>query len=50
MMFVVVDVNSMAIWPTGIQVPDTYYANFPGELAIRLNRYVIGANITYGVQ
>ncbi len=40
----------MAIWPTGVQVPDTYYANFPGELVIPLNRYAIGANITYGVQ
>jgi len=28
--FVVVDVNSMALWPTGFTLPDTYYANFPG--------------------
>lgn len=50
MVFVIVDVDSMAIWPTGLPVPDTYYANYPGELVIRLDRYVIGANITYGVQ
>ncbi len=30
MVFIVVDVNSKALWPTGLQVPDTYYANFPG--------------------
>lgn len=28
--FTVVDVDSKAIWPTGVPVPDTYYANFPG--------------------
>jgi hypothetical protein len=48
--FSVVDVNSMALWETGLEVPDTYYANYPGELVIPLNRYVIGANITWGVQ
>ncbi len=50
MVFIVVDVNSKVLWPTGLHLPDTYYANFPGELVIPLNRYIIGANITYGVQ
>lgn len=40
----------MTLWPTGIPAPDTYYANYPGELAIPLHRYVIGANVTWGVQ
>jgi len=30
MMFVVVQVYSMSIWPTGLSIPDTYYANYPG--------------------
>jgi len=40
----------MALWPTGRKVPSTYYANFPGQLIIPLDRYVIGANVTWGVQ
>lgn len=49
-MFTVVDVDSKALWPTGMVIPDSYYANFPGELVIPLERYVFGPNITYGVQ
>jgi hypothetical protein len=49
MKFLVVDVKSMALWPTGFNIPDTYYANFPGNLFIPLDRYVFGANITYGI-
>ncbi len=48
--FTVVDVDAKSLWPTGIPVPYIYYANFPGHLVIPLNRYVFGANVTYGVQ
>lgn len=47
--FTVVDIESMKMWPTGLKLPESYYANFPGELFIPLERYVLGANITYGV-
>jgi hypothetical protein len=30
-------------------LPSDYYANYPGQLFIPLDRYVLGANITYGV-
>lgn len=42
-------IDSLALWPTGLKLPDTYYANYPGQLFIPLDRYVLGANITYGV-
>jgi hypothetical protein len=45
----VVDPESRALWPTGLKIPDTYYANYPGKLFIPLDRYVFGPNITYGV-
>ena len=47
--FVIVQADSMTIWPTGIPTPTSYYANFPGELVVPLTRYVIGANLTYGI-
>lgn len=28
--FIVVDVNAMVIYETGMNIPDTYYANYPG--------------------
>ncbi len=31
-------------------MPNTYYANYPGEFGIPLDRYAHGANMTYGVQ
>ena len=39
----------MKTWTTGLKLPDSYYANFPGEFFIPLSRYVIGPNITWGV-
>jgi hypothetical protein len=39
----------MAIWPTGATPPAAYYANYPGEMVVPLNRYVFGANLTWGV-
>lgn len=50
MTFTVVNINSMAMWPTGLTLPTTYYSNYPGELFIPLNRYILGPNITYGVK
>jgi len=47
--FTVVDKNDMKMYPTGLQIPDTYYANYPGELFIPLHRYVYGPNITWNV-
>lgn len=47
--FLVVPVDSLALWPTGLKLPDTYYANYPGQLFVPLDRYVFGSNITYGV-
>jgi hypothetical protein len=40
----------MAIFPSGIPFPEQYYANYPGDFYIPLNRYVWGANITYDVK
>ena len=39
----------MTIWPSGIPVTDTYYLNYPGELNVFLDYYVIGPNITFSV-
>jgi len=47
--FLVVPADSLALWPTGLNLPDTYYANYPGNLYIPVDRYVFGSNITYGV-
>jgi hypothetical protein len=47
--YIVVANDSLALWPTGLKVPETYYANYPGQLFIPLDRYVFGSNITYGV-
>jgi len=47
--FTTVPIDSLAIWPTGLNLPETYYANYPGQLFIPLNRLVLGSNITYGV-
>lgn len=30
MIFMVVDLQSKVLWPTGFQLPKTYYANYPG--------------------
>ena len=48
--FLVVPNDSLAIWPTGRHLPDTYYSNYPGELFIDLDKYVLGSNITYGLE
>lgn len=50
MAFTVVDINSMTLWKTGLTLPSTYYTNYPGELFIPLDRYILGPNITYGVK
>lgn len=47
--FMVVHADSLALWPTGLNLPDTYYTNYPGQLFIPLDRYVLGSNITWGV-
>jgi hypothetical protein len=49
MKFSVIDVDSMITWLTGIKLPETFYANYPGQLFIPLDRYVLGPNITYGI-
>lgn len=49
MKFKVVDINSMDLYPTGLKLPEVYYANYPGELFIPLNRYILGPNVTWGV-
>jgi hypothetical protein len=47
--YIVVPIDSLAIWPTGLTLPKDYYANYPGELFIPIDRYAFGANITYSV-
>ena len=47
--YIVVQVDSLAMWPTGLTLPTDYYANYPGQLFIPISRYVFGSNITYGV-
>jgi hypothetical protein len=47
--FMIVPIDSRAMWPTGYKLPNTYYANYPGELFIPLDRYVLGSNITFSV-
>lgn len=47
--YTIVASDTLSIWPTGLSLPDTYYANYPGQLFIPLDRYVLGSNITYGV-
>jgi hypothetical protein len=46
---IVVSKDNYTTWPTGLTPPKEYYANYPGELFIPLNRYVLGPNITWGV-
>jgi hypothetical protein len=41
--------DSYALWPTGLSIPETYYANYPGQLFIPLDRYILGSNITWGI-
>ena len=48
--FIVVPNDSLLVWPTGKHLPDTFYANYPGQLFIDLDRFVLGANLTYGLQ
>ena len=48
--FMVVPNDSLLVWPTGRHLPDTFYSNYPGQLFIDLDRFVLGANITYGIQ
>lgn len=45
----VVKADNYSLWPTGLTPSKEYYANYPGELFIPLNRYVLGPNITWGV-
>lgn len=47
--FLVVDPESLVLYPTGLTLPKDYYANYPGELFIPIDRYVFGANLTYGL-
>lgn len=47
---VVVASDNYTTWPTGLTPSREYYANYPGELFIPLNRYVLGPNITWGVE
>jgi hypothetical protein len=47
---VVVPVDSCALWPTGLHLPETYFANYPGYLYIPLDRYVYGSNISWGIK
>ena len=44
-----IDIDSMSIYPTGINIPDTYYVNYPGELYVPLDRYLVGTSINYGI-
>jgi hypothetical protein len=46
---VVVKPDNFTLWPTGLTPAKEYYANYPGELYIPLNRYVMGPNITWDV-
>jgi hypothetical protein len=48
--FQVVDEEDYSVWPTGLALPQSYYANYPGEMFIPLDRYALGANITYGIK
>jgi len=32
-----------------LNLPETYYANYPGQLFIPLSRLAFGSNLTYGV-
>ena len=48
--YLVVPIDALTIWPTGRTLPKDYYANYPGELFIPIDRYAFGPNITYGVQ
>jgi len=45
----VVRVDNFSLWPTGLMPSKEYYSNYPGELFIPLNRYILGPNITWGV-
>lgn len=47
--YLVVDNDSLALYPTGLKLPETYYANYPGQLFIPLDRIIFGSNITYGI-
>jgi len=47
--YLLVDADTYAVWPTGLALPDSYYANYPGEMWIYLDRYALGANLTYGI-
>jgi len=47
--FMVVPDDSLALWPTGLKLPEVYYANYPGNLYVPIDRYILGSNITYGI-
>lgn len=47
--FLVSDPESLVLYPTGLTLPKDYYANYPGQLFIPIDRYVFGSNITYGL-
>ena len=47
---IVVKADNYSLWETGFHPSSVYYANYPGGLEINLNMYVIGPNITYGVE
>ncbi len=36
--YVVADIDLLSIWPTGMQMPFNFYANYPGQLFIPVDR------------
>lgn len=46
---VVVRPDNFTLWPTGLTPSKEYYSNYPGELFIPLNRYILGPNVTWAV-
>jgi hypothetical protein len=47
---VVVKNDNYTLWPTGLTPSKEYYSNYPGDFFIPLNMYVLGPNITWGIQ
>lgn len=42
-----VEKDNMAIWPGGSRPSQELFMNYPGQLLIQLDNYVIGPNITF---
>lgn len=45
----VVKADNFTLWPTGLTPSKEYFSNYPGELYIPLDRYIMGPNITWAV-